>query len=361
MIIDTSNALAAPGSSRGYACLSVACRSIAPPGCVAGGCPRRAAGPSVPLSADTVSLTRRLCGRGGCRPREGRRGREVAPRPLACRASGVGLFPCVSASSRRKRPFGCRCPWGCSGGWGRSRAARRRGRGPAGVVVVVGSCLPVRRRSPSCPRRRCFPAPGWRAPPPPPPRGAFPRRRASAARARFPATAPRGSRPAGTGGWRSEAESACASAPRGRVPRRRPAGRRGVCPAAARSSPRAVAVPRFAPRSSRREGAVCGGGGGGGGPFPSPARVHLSAAPLPPCPSRGPPARAPCPAPPRRLPSASPSRDPPRGRRRPARVRARARVPSETRPQIRRGDPLNLSILVSGGKETNQDSLSNGE
>ena len=37
-----------------------------------------------------------------------------------------------------------------------------------------------------------------------------------------------------------------------------------------------------------------------------------------------------------------------------------ARAPSETRPQIRRGDPLNLSILVSGGKETNQDSLSNG-
>ena len=35
--------------------------------------------------------------------------------------------------------------------------------------------------------------------------------------------------------------------------------------------------------------------------------------------------------------------------------------PSEPRPQIRRGDPLNLSILVSGGKETNQDSLSNGE
>lgn len=34
---------------------------------------------------------------------------------------------------------------------------------------------------------------------------------------------------------------------------------------------------------------------------------------------------------------------------------------SDSRPQIRRGDPLNLSILVSGGKETNQDSLSNGE
>ena len=30
-------------------------------------------------------------------------------------------------------------------------------------------------------------------------------------------------------------------------------------------------------------------------------------------------------------------------------------------PQIRRGDPLNLSISISGGKETNQDSPSNGE
>lgn len=35
--------------------------------------------------------------------------------------------------------------------------------------------------------------------------------------------------------------------------------------------------------------------------------------------------------------------------------------PSVSRPQVRRGDPLNLSILVSGGKETNEDSLSNGE
>ena len=31
------------------------------------------------------------------------------------------------------------------------------------------------------------------------------------------------------------------------------------------------------------------------------------------------------------------------------------------RPEIRRDYPLNLSILVSGGKETNKDSLSNGE
>ena len=35
--------------------------------------------------------------------------------------------------------------------------------------------------------------------------------------------------------------------------------------------------------------------------------------------------------------------------------------PSRLRPQIRRDNPLNLSILLSGGKETNQDSLSSGE
>ena len=33
----------------------------------------------------------------------------------------------------------------------------------------------------------------------------------------------------------------------------------------------------------------------------------------------------------------------------------------QPRPQIRRDYPLNLSISISGGKETNQDSLSNGE
>lgn len=30
-------------------------------------------------------------------------------------------------------------------------------------------------------------------------------------------------------------------------------------------------------------------------------------------------------------------------------------------PQIKKDDPLNLSILISGGKETNMDSRSNGE
>ena len=34
---------------------------------------------------------------------------------------------------------------------------------------------------------------------------------------------------------------------------------------------------------------------------------------------------------------------------------------SNVRPQLERDDPLNLSISISGGKETNQDSLSNGE
>ena len=34
---------------------------------------------------------------------------------------------------------------------------------------------------------------------------------------------------------------------------------------------------------------------------------------------------------------------------------------SSCRPEIGRGYPLNLSISLSGGKETNQDSPSNGE
>ncbi|KAL1333812.1 hypothetical protein AAHE18_11G130500 [Arachis hypogaea] len=34
---------------------------------------------------------------------------------------------------------------------------------------------------------------------------------------------------------------------------------------------------------------------------------------------------------------------------------------SRARPQVRRGYPLSLSISISGGKETNEDSPSNGE
>ena len=40
---------------------------------------------------------------------------------------------------------------------------------------------------------------------------------------------------------------------------------------------------------------------------------------------------------------------------------ARLTYNHQTEPQIRRDHPLNLSISISGGKETNKDSLSNGE
>lgn len=88
MIIDTSNALAAPGSSRGYACLSVACRSIAPGGAsgllgVRGwGSPRRAPpGPSVPPSADPAT---------SALPFRRARTFPLPPRSLRGHASGGG-------------------------------------------------------------------------------------------------------------------------------------------------------------------------------------------------------------------------------------------------------------------------------
>ncbi|KAI9540402.1 hypothetical protein NQZ68_040717 [Dissostichus eleginoides] len=49
----------------------------------------------------------------------------------------------------------------------------------------------------------------------------------------------------------------------------------------------------------------------------------------------------------------------PRGRA--TKCRPPGRLHIRLRPQIRRDNPLNLSILLSGGKETNQDSLSSGE
>jgi hypothetical protein len=42
-------------------------------------------------------------------------------------------------------------------------------------------------------------------------------------------------------------------------------------------------------------------------------------------------------------------------------IRCRFPQGSLVRPQIRRDNPLNLSISLGGGKETNKDSLSNGE
>ena len=49
--------------------------------------------------------------------------------------------------------------------------------------------------------------------------------------------------------------------------------------------------------------------------------------------------------------------EPSRGQKRSRPRHNRSRI----RPQIRRDNPLNLSISVSGGKETNQDSPSSGE
>ena len=43
------------------------------------------------------------------------------------------------------------------------------------------------------------------------------------------------------------------------------------------------------------------------------------------------------------------------------RAREKSDFSHQSRPQIGRDHPLNLSISLSGGKETNQDSLSSGE
>ena len=266
---------------------------------MAGGCPRRASGPSVPLSADTASPPPRLCGPGGRRPREGRRGRELRLRPLACRGLRGRSLPFESFLAPQAA-FGCHCPWGV-GGWGRSRATRR---GPAVVAGGVGSRPPVRRRSPSRPRRRCFPAPGRRGPPP---YAALPlrclSRRASAARAPLPGAPPARLAPGRDGRLAPGTESACASAPRGRVPRRRPAGRRGVCPPLRALPPgcgrAAVRAPALSPRGRGRWRRWRSGGDVGRGarvasvarsgfgaracPDPSspPPRGHLAAGPRP--------------------------------------------------------------------------------
>lgn len=130
-------------------------------------------------------------------------------------------------------------------------------------------------------------------------------------------------------------------------------------------------TPRRAPGGVGVRGAGWEGGGGGGGravrsPFRRPPARPLSAVP---------------PARPAGRPSSPAVVPVGRLRARPTRRRAAsglglslARLPARAvrgsaggalflglRPQIRRGDPLNLSILVSGGKETNKDSLSNGE
>lgn len=175
MIIDTSNALAAPGSSRGYACLSVACRSIAPGGAsgllgVRGwGSPRRArrgppspqaqtrrrppspsAAPApAPSPRGPCVVTRRVVGgrgarlgerrrKGGAAAREEGEGRESRLGPSSCgrgrrrRGPGSSLR---GAPSRRTR-LGVRGS-SARAGWKVPRR-RRRASSAVGACVVVG-------------------------------------------------------------------------------------------------------------------------------------------------------------------------------------------------------------------------------
>lgn len=244
MIIDTSNALAAPGSSRGYACLSVACRSIAPPGCAAGGCPRRARRALRPPKCRHGVPPKALWPRGRLPPARREKGTASSRRgPWPAGPSGVGLPP-PGAPPRAASGLWVLPPPG--GGRGSGTVSRHGVAGAPRWWRGWGSRLPVRPAG---------------APPLPHARGASPGRRASAARARFPATPPRGSRPVGTGGSRPRpgprARPRPGDACLGGDPRDAAASARRCA-----LSPRAVAVPRFAPRSSRREG---GGGGGGRG------------------------------------------------------------------------------------------------
>lgn len=190
------------------------------------GCPRRAAGPSVPLSADTVfpppasvavgggalPVGRR---EGGIRARAeapGLRGWRLPLRELPRAASGLWVVLALGVSGVGDGLV----PRGGGGGprgwcgvvWGRVFGP------PSFTVLPLAGGASRRPAGPAAPPCLC---------------GAFLPRRASAVRARSPPHPPWLS-PCRDGRLAPEAESVGASAPRGRVPRRRPAGRRGVCP-----------------------------------------------------------------------------------------------------------------------------------
>lgn len=400
MIIDTSNALAAPGSSRGYACLSVACRSIAPGvrlrpprGARLGVSSQGPAGPYVPPSADPAAPAllfrpapppRSPVTAGGCRgkgarlaqlggrgaaAREWEKGREGAGSgrvPVAAAAAAgvviVARVPSSGAPSRRTRFRGLGCVrsfvrWPGPGG----RSPRRR-RSSVGEGRVLGGRAGVARKRGARSGRRGSPSapgggPASGRPPLPVDRPPHVRRRArpssprrpSPPRARACVWGPKPARrPARPRSWpRSRGcvpRTVTRGTPRGRPPvARLPPVRGRVVPrgappwASASGRGGAAASPR--PSRASRGGASCGVARRGVRPVPGSCSSLRS-------PRSGGAAGAPS--------AAALSRASPR--------RARLLLlPSETRPQIRRGDPLNLSILVSGGKETNQDSLSNGE
>lgn len=276
MIIDPSNALAAPGSSRGYARLSVADGSIA-----ASATPPSRLGPGASPRVARGSVSESLAGRASA----------------ASGAAGVrgppGLRPPKSRPRRRPAPSA-----------GRPRSPpRRRSEGKFARSVCVRRSRPGTPRARSPLGRRRLPSVGGG--------------RRSCGAATGPVFPSRLRRPTGAAGWSGRG----VPAPRGclRFNRRCPRRERRHVPPADRS-PRADVSPR----------ALAGG---------SAPRAGLEA-------PRG----------------VGPAIRP--GDRRTACVLPPLRAPSSPlgpRPQIGRGDPLNLSILVSGGKETNQDSLSNGE
>lgn len=258
MIIDTSNALAAPGSSRGYACLSVACRSIVRlpfPGArgAAGGgrrVPRHARGKGGRWGPLSPKVQTRWFERGA---REGRRKAASGGGRRNDLAEGVPSPNPVPFPFLPRRPGGARpYPWGPRALYG----------------AVVGWALPRRRGGPSP-----FP---W----------AWPERQSGP-----------GPTAVACGRWTRRFRWMWGS---GGTPRPFPLSR-----AAGRS-----AAGTFVPAA---EDFV---GGRASASASSPGWLAGWLAGL---------------------------------------------ACFEMRPQIRRGDPLNLSILVSGGKETNQDSLSNGE
>lgn len=218
---------------------------------MAGGCPRRASGPSVPLSADTASPPPPASVAGGTSPARGeKRGRELAPRPLACRGlwgrSPLRELPRAASGLRVSPPLGCR---GAGDGLAPPGGGPRwwRGWGRALRSAVV--------RRPALGGGVCRRPAGAALRPPPSPCGAFP---AVCPRPVPASRPPRGSRPVGTGGSRPRPSPRARPRPGDACPGGDP---RDAAASARRCalSPRAAAVPRFAPRSSRREG---GGGGG---------------------------------------------------------------------------------------------------
>lgn len=256
--------------------------------------------------------------------------------PWPAGACGVGLpFESFLAP---QAAFGCHRPWGVGGlGTVSRHPAGARGGGGGGVApsgppsfavpplaVVFAGARPARPSAPAFPLR-CL------------------SRRVPAARARFPP--PRGSRPVGTGGSRPRPSPRARPRPGDACPGGDP---RDAAASARRCalSPRAAAVPRFAPRSSRREGGGGGGsvvrGGGGRGRAVRPSPVRASApvrAPTRPLPNPGrlsaglrpvrPVTAGSCS--PSRPASVSPSLSAARGRRRPRPRRRRLLLPEGRR------------------------------